>query len=375
LTLFYEDFKIDIETHLWDLFLDCLGGIVRKFIGLILVLTTLVFFMPQVASAAGPLTALSDTMSRLQKSTVKSDHTIKYTTPTGVAAGQNMQITMPTGFAIGSVDDTDIDVFWGATYENELTLAGTCSGTTWGAVFAGQVLAITSCTGTITGASKVMIEIGLNATDGDQQITNHATPGTYVISIGGTFTDTGKIAIVILDNDQVQLTATVDPSITFSLSANSSDFGALSLGSVTNSSPDITLTVGTNSGSGYTVTVRDTGSGADPGLYNSTASPPDIIGSTDYLYNDGPTTLANGVEGYGLYVLSTTGSPTKAARYNGGSGSQVGGLETTDTTIISRITSMSANDTATIRHRAAIATFTAAGSYSDTLTYIATGNF
>ena len=345
-------------------------------LGLILLLLLLII-IPQKTQAAG-LTALSDTMSRLADSTptaVYSDHTIKYTTPSGVDAGETMEITFPSGFAIGSVDFSDIDVSWGAStgYENELTLAGTCSGATWGAAFASQVLTITSCSGTITSTNKVVIEIGLNASGGNAQIQNHATAATYTISIAGSFGDTGKIAIVILGNDQVQLTGAVDPSITFSLSDTSSAFGTLSVGSVTNSSPDITLTVGTNAQSGYTVTIRDTGNSTNPGLYNSSANY--IIGSTDSSYSNGPTTLVAGTEGYGLYVSGTTGSPTVAARYNGGSGSQVGGLEITDTTIISRITSMSANDTATIRHRAAIATFTAAGSYSDTLTYIATGNF
>ena len=343
---------------------------------IILIFLLVLLFYPQITQAAA-LTSLSDTMSRLEKSPTNSDHTIKYTTPSGVQVAETMTITFPAGFTIGSVDYTDIDVSWGPTgSENELTLDATASGTTWGAAFSGQILTITSDTGTIDTTSKVIIEIGLNATSGvagDQQITNHATADTYVISIAGSFDDDGKIAIVILDDDQVQLTAAVDPSITFSLSANSSAFGTLSTGSVTTSGTDITLTIGTNAGSGYTVTVRDAGDTSNPGLYNSDASY--IIGSTDSSYSDGPTTLVAGTEGYGIYVSGTSGTPTVAARYNGGSGSQVGGLEIADTTIISRITSMSSSDTATIKHMAAIGSFTAAGSYADTLTYIATGNF
>ena len=341
---------------------------------IILVFLLVLLFYPQNTQAAA-LTVLSDTMSRLEKSPTNSDHTIKYTTPSGVQAAETMTITFPAGFTIGSVDYTDIDVSWGPSTgsENELTLAETASGTTWGAAFSGQVLTITSDTGTIDTTSKVIIGIGTNASGGDQQITNHATADTYVISIAGSFDDDGKIAIVILDDDQVQLTAAVDPSITFSLSANSSAFGTLSTGSVTTSGTDITLTIGTNAGSGYTVTVRDAGDTSNPGLYNSDASY--IIGSTDSSYSDGPTTLVAGTEGYGIYVSGTSGTPTVAARYNGGSGSQVGGLEIADTTIISRITSMSSSDTATIKHMAAIGSFTVAGSYADTLTYIATGNF
>jgi len=348
----------------------------RKAFYLTLVLLLSLFFIPKVARA-NALTALSDTMSRLADSTptaVYSDHTIKYTTPTGVAAGQNMQITMPTGFAIGSVDYTDIDVSWGPSTgnENELTLAGTCSGATWGAVFASQVLTITSCTGTITGTSKVVVEIGLNATtggNGDAQIQNHATAATYVISIAGSFGDTGKIAIVILADDQVQLTATVNPSITFTISATSSAFGELSTGSITTSSPNITLTVGTNAQNGYTITVQDQGSGSNPGLYNSSAAY--IIGSADSSYAD-EATLVIGTEGVG--IQGSSASATIAARYDK-TGNNVGGLERTATAFASYSSGMSSNHTITVTHKAAISSWTKAGSYTDTLTYIATGNF
>ena len=339
---------------------------------LYLVFALFVFFMPQVASAAA-LTALSDTMSRLKISTA-SNHTIKYTSPTGVAAGQTMTVTFPAGFTIGTVDYTDVDVSWGPTTgaENELTLAVTPVTTTWGASFTGQVLTIISATGTITAASKVIIKIGLNATfgvAGDQQIQNHATAATYVITIAGTFTDTGKIAIVILTDDQVQLTATVNPSITFSLSANSSAFGELSTGSITTSSPNITLTIGTNAQSGYTITVQDAGNATNPGLYNSTAT--SLIGSADAAYAD-TATLAAGTEGYG--IQGSSASATIATRYLQ-TGNAVGGMELTATTLASYSSSMSANHTVTVIHKAAISTFTKAGSYTDTLTYIATGNF
>jgi len=337
------------------------------FLRILLIFALLTWFYPQPTSAAGPLTALSDTMSRLQKSTVKSDHTIKYTTPTGVAAGQNMQITMPTGFAIGSVDDTDIDVSWGASYENELTLAATCSGSTWGAAFTGQVLAITSCTGTITGTSKVMIEIGLNATDGDQQITNHATAATYTISIGGTFTDTGKIAIVILENDQFTVSATVDPTITLGLSATSTDFGTLGT-SVKTSDPIITLTVSTNANSGYSITVQDEGNGSNGGLYK-TVGGAYTIGSADYLYNDSAN--LSDVAGYGIQGAS--GTATIIAPYNG-SVNNVGGYKRTAQSFATW-NGTADGQTITITSKAKVTGNTPAGTYGDTVTVIATGNF
>jgi len=328
------------------------------------------FARPQVVLGSS-LTALSDTMSRLKVSTA-SNHTIKYTTSSGVAAGQTMTVTFPSGFTIGSVDYTDIDVSWGPSTgaENELTLAATPSGSTWGAAFSGQVLTITSGTGTITAASKVIIEIGTNATyqtTGDQQITNPSSANTYTITIGGTFGDSGKIAVVTLSDDQFTVTASVDPTITFSLSANSTAFGTLSSTSVTTSSPNITLTVSTNAGNGYTITVKDAGNGTNPGLYNSDAS--FLIGSADYSYNN--TADLSSVAGYGIQCSSA--SATCASPYNV-SGTNVGGYELTAQNFAT-YSGAADNHTITLTSKAKISGSTPAGSYSDTVTVIATGNF
>lgn len=341
-----------------------------KKIGIItLIFVLLSSFSPKAALAAG-ITAISDTMSRLKISTL-SDHTIKYTTPTGVAAGQTMTVTMPTGFTIGTVDYTDIDVSWGPTTgaENELTLAAAASGTTWGAAFTGQVLTITSGTGTITAASKVIIEIGLNATfgvAGDQQIQNHATAATYTISIGGTFTDTGKLAIVILADDQFTVSATVDPTISFSISATSTDFGVVST-SVKTASPNITLETSTNATTGYNLTIQDQGSGANPGLYNSTASY--LLGSADASYNN--TADLGAVAGYGIQATSATA--TIDARYAQSSNS-VGGYERTATALASYNGVASAQQVV-ITSKAKVLGSAPAGSYADTVTVIATANF
>jgi len=350
----------------------------RLFVCFLVVVLISFFIFPKIARADA-LTALSDTMSRLADSTptaVYSDHTIRFTTPSGVDAAEDIDITMPTGFTIGTVDYSDIDVSWGAStgYENELTLAGTPSGTTWGASFTGQVLSVTSGTGTISTNSKVIIEIGLNASGGNAQIQNHATAATYTISIAGSFGDTGKMAIVILTDDQVQLTADVDPTITFTLSANSSAFGTLAPGVIDTADTNIILTIGTNAGTGYTVTVKDSGGGGNPGLWNATASA--IIGSADASYNN--TADLTGVSvGYGLQATCTAGCTTNPdidSRWRQGADT-VGGLEITATTMVNYTTTLSANHTVQVVHKAKASSFTPAGSYADTLTYIATGNF
>ena len=76
---------------------------------------------------------------------------------------------MPTGFAIGSVDHTDIDLSHGVTtgYENEEILAASASATEWGAAFVGQVLTLTHPTNSANGDIAVRDE------------GNAANPGLY----------------------------------------------------------------------------------------------------------------------------------------------------------------------------------------------------
>ncbi len=356
----------------------CERGILR--LRALFVLSMVAFFIAIVilphSTKAAALNDLSDTMSRLQKNEL-SNHTIRFTTPTGAGdVGDTIEITMPAGFNIGTVDYTDIDLSHGAAtgYETEETLAGVADGTSWGASFGGQVLSLEHPTnganGDIALSDKVVVEIGLNAASGDQQINNNIAANSYIITIGGDFGDSGSIAIVIVDDDQVDVTANIDPTITFTLSANATAFGTLSPGIVDTSAPNITLTIGTNAASGYTIGVRDAGSSTNPGLYKS-AAPTDIIGSADDTYAN-TADLSAVAAGYGLQASSATA--TIAARYDQ-SGDNVGGLEITDTTLASYATALASDHTITIVHKARSGAFKKAGSYSDTLTYIATANF
>jgi hypothetical protein len=312
---------------------------------------------------AASLTTLSDLMSR-QAAAVASDHTIKFTTPTGLTAGQTITVTFPAGFNLSTVVFGDVDFSYGATgTETNATLAATASGTTWGAAVSGQVLTLTSGSSSIAAGNKVIIGIGLVA-GGTHQITNHATPGTYILTIGGTFADSGKIAIIVTSSDQVAMTAAVDPSITFSLSANVSAFGTLSTGSVAISSPNITLTVATNANSGYAISVKDQGNGTTGGLYN--------VG-TGTTIPSSSATLAAGTEGYGIQATAAGGAVITAP-YNG-SGNVVGQLQTAAQSLATYGTSTTASHTVTVTHKAAISASSKAGNYADTLTYIATATF
>ena len=338
---------------------------------IVLIFSLLFVFIPDVQAAS--LATLSDTMTRIRVSAA-SNHTLVFTTPTGVAAGQTVIVTFPDGTANGfvgasGIDYTDVDVLDDGT---DLTLAALAATTTWGAAFSGtnlNVFTLTSGTGTIAATSIITIRIGTNAatgTTGDKQITNPNTSGTKTIAITGSFTDTGNIAVPIATADQVVVSATVDPSITFTLSSTTAALGPMTTSAIA-SAASITLTMGTNAGSGYAVTILDEGNGAVGGLYKSAAPTKNITSAT--------ATLVGGTEGYGVQGTTGTGSPTIASPYNA-SGNGVGQLQRTAQTLVSYSSPTGVtNQTATIAFKAAISASTPAGSYSDTATLIMTGNF
>lgn len=345
---------------------------------LLIISVVFLIALPKIAQA-GALSVLSDTMSRLSDSTptaVYSDHTIKYTTPTGMAAGQNMQITMPAGFAVGSVDYTDIDVSWGPTTgtENELTLAAAPSGSTWGASFTGQVLSITSGTGTITNTSKVVVEIGNNATGGNAQIQNHVTAATYTITISGSFGDTGKLAIIILSNDQVVVDTTIDPYLTFTISDN-----AVSLLKSGGLNPDYNNT-GFNSDSAFSVNTN-AASGYNVSYNGATLSANGGANTIDAMAAKAGSSV--GIEQFGLNLKDNATPDTGLDPSGGGSGVPAADYNTADqfkfmadtTTTLAGASAATSSNTFTVSYIVNITETTEAGAYSTTITYIATGNF
>ncbi|NCN28328.1 hypothetical protein GW915_12235, partial [bacterium] len=144
-------------------------------------------------------------------------------------------------------------------------------------------------------------------------------------------------------------------------------FGTLS-GSVATSSPNITFTISTNAQSGYAITVQDEGSGTNPGLYK-TAGGAYTIGSADYSYANSAD--LGSVAGYGIQCSSA--SATCTSPYNV-SGTNVGGYERTATSFAT-YSGTADNHTVTLTSKAKVSGSTPAGSYNDTVTVIATGNF
>jgi len=317
---------------------------VQKVFGTTLFLLLFLFgLVPQTNAAV--VGNPKDTLTREAVSTA-ANHSITFIATSGIDIGDTVTLDFESGFNIASVVLADV------------TIGGNAPAS---ATVSSQLLTITADADTIVTAGNTATIVITN-----NHITNPGSAGDYFITIGGNFGDTGKIAVPILTSDRISITGDIAYTITFALSATTCTLNTLTTGGIGSCGP-FTYTVGTTAGSGYSVTIQDVGDGTTTsGLYKG-AAPTDLIASTT-------ATLVAGAEGYGVQGAINTGAQTIAATYLKTS-NDVGGLNRTATTISSYNTATPANQITNVTVKAAIAAGTFGGTYSDTLTFLATGNF
>jgi hypothetical protein len=278
---------------------------VACFLGLAILLWSLGIPTSVYKADAANLTSVSDTLSDSDRGVV-SNHTIRFTTPNGVLDTQTIVITFPGAFTLPSgLDFNDMDV---TDDGQEVTLAGSPSGTTWGVSTTTSTIVFTTSTtsGASVGSSSVIvIEIGTNATTagtGNTQLINPAAAGSVEITIGGSMVDSGSTRVAIIDD--VDVTANVDTTLTFTIAGVAN--GQAVNGSPTTTSTTTTattlpfeslsantskvlaqdLTVTTNASNGFVVTVAQS-----QNLLSSTGA--DIDGFANGNYNNSPIAWAS----------------------------------------------------------------------------------
>ncbi|MFA6027525.1 MAG: hypothetical protein WC752_01225 [Patescibacteria group bacterium] len=336
----------------------------------------MVLFVPQTAVRADGLSNVSDTLSTATKD-VNSNHTIVFDTATGVANAETITLTFPSDFDLTGVTEDDIDIEEEGTDEET---AADCTGAdAVGVGIAGQVITFNFCTGdggSIAAAATVTVKIGTGATHdgtGANQIDNASTSGSKEIEIGGTMTDSGSVAVALVDDDSVYITSTVDPSITFSIDDTTIGFGTLATanarfatgttGSDTDSAAAHTMQVATNAGSGYVITYNGA-TLTDGGNTISVAT----------ITND-----ENGSAGTEQFAMgfSTSGDATIASGYDHNAtpaNRDWNYVASTTTTVVSELGPTDA-ETISAYYLANIAGTTQPGTYTTNVTYIATGTF
>ena len=328
--------------------------------------------------SAAFLSSLSDTMSNLNITTL-SNHDFSFITPTGVASGAVLTLKFPTDFSIpaggSGLSFSDIDLLDDGV---DVTLANTAAGTTWGVATTSTTITFTNGTNVVAANSVIRIKIGTNATNqstGLQQITNATTPGNYGIGITGNFGDVGTTTVDIATNDNVSINAIVNQSITFAVSSNTINFGALGSGaakfaSSTNANGDSletiahTLAMTTNGTAGYSITVR----GA------TLTSQQD---STDTITPIGATAASStpGTEQFAIRATAAggTGSTIDDTYVWGTSYGYDGQATTTSAFATGNVPTNTT--TFSLRYVANISATTEAGNYATTLIYVGTANY
>jgi len=256
---------------------------------------------------AANITHVSDTLSDSAPS-ASSTHTIVFTTPNGVAAGETIVIDFQGNFDPSPLDEDDIDL--ATTSDYVLVADGAESGNEWGVLTDATSITFTSDTAVIAPNATVTIQIGTNATFGATGNTNLVNPvgeGSYEIDLTVGSQDSGSTRVVIINS--VLVTASVDTVFTFAVSGvgsgvnvngdvttgttstTSIQFGQLKDGIATTTAQR--LVVNTNATNGYVVTVQ-----VDQSLQSSTGA--DIDGFQDGSDTDEPTSWAGPLGTVGL---------------------------------------------------------------------------
>ena len=225
-------------------------------------------------AGAEQLVELSDTLSTSRPG-VGADHTIRFTTPSGVPAdGSTIDIVLPGGFDVTTITSDDVEIDDDGV---PLTVGASCGSVAAAASVSGQTISIELCAGgtDIAEDSVVIIRVGEHTTSGTNRIINHPDPGSYELVLGGTMPDDGRTRIVIVE--PVLVTGQVETFLSFEIfgvdageSVNGDAVATFATTTATSVSFGIVqseteyllgqdLSVTTNSGEGFVVTVEATG--------------------------------------------------------------------------------------------------------------------
>lgn len=353
-------------------------GPARTAVAVVAMLGLLTLFTPLNPARAAAISPLKDTVSRLEQG-VQGTHTFAFTTSTSLTATQTINIAFDTAadsFTLdGTIASTDFSGVSGLTM---VANVGACAGATdevYPSVDAsapGESYTLTVCTGDTVPAGAIAFTIDNN------EITNPAGAGVYKVDITTT-SDSGSLALAIVADDTVSVTATVDPSVTFSISDVAIGFGVLSatadcwaLGTPpaacdTAFPPTAahTFQLGTNADSGVALTY----SGATLTATGGTIDVATIAGdTTDPVGTTGTEQFAIGFDDN---AATFTFADTSAYDQNAGNYKFVAGA----TTAILSSAGPVAATTIDAHYLANISAATEAGAYSTAITYIATGTF
>lgn len=244
-----------------------------------------------------------------------------------------------------------------------------------------------------TGAGSTITTVGVTATTSATTycvdfttataVTNPTVAGEYhpTITQG---TDSVTVAVRVISNDQIVVTAVVPPTFNFVLSGNTDSFTTNLSSSSVVSTTGKTVTITTNAASGWIAWVKglngSSGAATKGALKSASASNFTIPTTNANTLGSASHTLTTNTQDYGLGVTITTdaaggGTVALDAAYDGTS-SKAGVVDPTNFRPIASANGTSNGDVITLTERATIdGAVPAATDYTDTLTVIGAGNF
>ena len=244
-----------------------------------------------------------------------------------------------------------------------------------------------------TGAGSVITTTGVTATTlgttycvdftTAAAVTTPTVTGEYHPSITQG-TDSTNVAVRIISNDQIVVTATVPPTFNFVLTGNTDSFTApLSTGAVTSTTGQ-SVTITTNAASGWITWVKglngSSGASTKGALKSAAASNFTIPSTNANALGSASHTLTTNTQDYGLGVTITTdaaggGTVTLDPAYDG-TATKAGVIDPTNYRPIASANGTASGDVINLKERASIDGATpAASDFTDTLTVIGAGNF
>lgn len=364
---------------------------------IIVVMVLGVFAYVNIANAV-ELSSISDTLTNHNISAADTNHTIVFTLSSSGALNNDdtIVLTFASGWdlATETVAEDDVDV--SGSILGEATTAADCAGSEHMSVWiSDQDMTITICNedgGDLANSETVTIEIGSNATSsgtGSNNIVNPGTAGPYSIDIetkadGSTVIDNGALAVPIVDGTDVDITATVDPTLTATLSDTTCGMGDLDITGSEGCS--YSTTVSTNVTNGFTSYIAEASTPTDSdGCSSGTDCDIEMIGTPANTISDGDGTLDgdSGNEDYGVITSDSGNTVTNDA--NCAQVNETYYDDRTDAITVTTLTNSEqdysaatgpvSSDVTYICHVIAVSATTEAGSYQHTVRVTTVGNF
>ena len=335
---------------------------------LITILALVGLMIPWQGVEAGQLTEARDYLGTMTHNLSSGESHEVYFKPATALSGTSNKIILV-------FPDAD-DGTWCATPGSDLTVSTSGLRETGATALPGSSLSASCIQGsgassydtiTISGVDDLTAGTlyGFKVSDGSGSTAKLGTPASgsdKIITIktndGSSDVDSRDIAVAILDTDQIGVSAVVNPTLSFSISPTSLDLGTLTPDTVSTAGPS-TLTVSTNAKNGAVIDVKDSNAGLSNGSHTIQAAPSSEV------------TNSGNIEKYGVYGSSSTFTIDEGFDDDSASDVAISTSYQTFATVDSSVSSA----TVSLYAKVVIKGSTPAGSYSDTLTVIATGKF